>query len=72
LTDGSYKYEAWPVPAVSYSREESARMPDRNSLKNTTGPRVSPVSGSFRIVDGIIDDPELVEYDARALEGALQ
>ena len=72
LADGLYKYEAWPVPAVSYSREESSRMPDRNSLENTTGPDVSPVSGSFRIVNGVIDDPELIEYNDRDLEGAVQ
>ena len=72
LVDGSYQYEVWPVPAISYSREESSAMPDRNNLKNTTGPEVSPVSGSFRIVNGIIDDPDLVEFDARPLEGAVQ
>ncbi len=63
LADGFYKYEAWPVPAVTYSREESSSMPDRNSLMNTTGPKVSSASGNFRIVNGLIDDPELVEYE---------
>ena len=27
LPDGLYKYEAWPIPAVTISREESSRMP---------------------------------------------
>jgi len=64
LADGFYKYEVWPIPAATISREESSKMPDRNSLMNTTGPKVSAVSGSFRIVNGSIDDPELIEYDA--------
>ena len=64
LADGFYKYEVWPIPAVTYSREESSSMPDRNSLMNTTGPKASAVSGNFRIVNGLIDDPELTEYDA--------
>ena len=61
LPDGLYKYEAWPIPEVTYTREESSAMPDRNSLENTTGSGVSAVSGSFRIVNGLISDPELME-----------
>lgn len=72
LADGFYKYEVWPIPAVTYSREESSSMPDRNSLKNTTGPKVSAVSGSFRIVNGVIDDPELIEFDAGVSEGTVK
>ena len=64
LEDGFYKYEAMPLPAFTISREESSKMPDRNSLINTTGPKVSAVTGSFRIVNGMIIDPELVEYTA--------
>ena len=69
LEDGFYKYEVWPLPAVTYSREESSAMPDRNSIENTTGPKVSSVSGSFRIVAGLIVDPELVEFGANTAEG---
>ena len=72
LADGLYQYEVWPIPAVTYTREESSRMPDRNNIKHESGPAVSPVGGSFRVVNGIIDDPELVEYDAGAFEGELQ
>ena len=60
LEDGFYKYEAMPMPTITISREESSKMPDRNSLMNTTGPKVSAVSGSFRIVNGMIIDPDLV------------
>ena len=72
LADGFYKYEVRPIPMVTYSREESSSMPDRNSLKNTTGPKVSAVSGSFRIVNGFIDDSELVEYGAEISEGTVK
>jgi hypothetical protein len=62
LADGYYKWEAWPTPVVTYSREESAVMPDRNSLSHKNSLKVSALSGSFRIVNGLIADPELVEY----------
>lgn len=72
LEDGFYKYEAMPLPAFTISREESSKMPDRNSLKNTTGPKVSAVTGSFRIVNGMIIDPELVEYTASTEQEAAK
>jgi hypothetical protein len=68
LADGYYKWEAWPTPAVTYSREESSAMPDRNSLDREKAPKVSAFSGSFRIVDGLIVDPDLVEYDREDLK----
>jgi hypothetical protein len=72
LSDGLYQYEVWPVPAVTYTREESSRMLDRNDIKHESGPVVSPVSGSFRVVNGEIDDPDLLEYDASVSEGAVE
>lgn len=69
LSDGLYRYEIWPVPAVSYSREESSAMPNRNDISLKNGPSVSPVSGSFRISKGLIVDSELVE-DYANVEGA--
>ena len=72
LPDGLYKYEAWPIPAVTISREESSRMPNRNDISLDSGPSVSPTSGSFRIVNGEIADPDLVEFSAAVLEGASE
>ena len=62
LPDGLYKYEARPLPAVSISREESSRMKDRNVLQGKTDAKLSPVSGSFRIVNGGVIDPHYDEY----------
>jgi hypothetical protein len=72
LPDGLYKYEAWPVPAVTISREESSKMPNRNDISLKAGPAVSPVSGSFRIVNGAMADPDLVEFSAANLGGASE
>lgn len=72
LPDGLYKYEAWPIPAVTISREESSRMPNRNDINLKSGPSVSPTSGYFRIVNGEIADPDLVEFSAANLEGASE
>ncbi|MBE9550303.1 MAG: hypothetical protein IMF09_12935 [Proteobacteria bacterium] len=48
-------------------------MPDRNSIKNTTSSRnISPVSGTFRIVNGSVIDPELSEYGTRASQEAAK
>lgn len=70
LTDGFYKYEVKQMPSRTYSREESSNMPDRNSIKNTTGGRsVSAVNGSFRVSNGQIVDTELIEYDAEIEQG---
>jgi hypothetical protein len=72
LTDGLYKYVVWPVPAVTYTREESSSMPDRNDIKHKSGPSVHRVSGSFRVVNGEIPDADLLEYSANGLAGAEQ
>ena len=52
MADGLYKYEIKPVPVRRFSRAESSAMPDRNTLYVKSAVKVSPVSGSFRIVDG--------------------
>lgn len=62
LPDGLYKYEARPLPAVSITRAESSRMKDRNTLYGKTDPKLSPVSGTFRIVDGGVIDPHYDEF----------
>lgn len=62
LPDGLYKYEARPLPALTISREESSRMVDRNTIYGKTDPKVSPVSGTFRIVNGGVVDSGLDEY----------
>jgi hypothetical protein len=72
LPDGLYKYEIYPIPAVTYTREESSRMPGRNDVDFGSGPTVSPVSGSFRVVNGEIADSELQEFDASAFGGTVE
>ena len=64
LPDGLYKYEARPIPAVTISREESSRMKDRNVLYGKSAAKISPVSGTFRIVNGGVIDPNYDEYAA--------
>jgi len=64
LPDGLYKYEARPLPAVTISRAESSRMKDRNVLNGKTDPKISPVSGTFRIVNGGVIDPNYDEFAA--------
>jgi len=61
MVDGLYKYEIKPVPVNRISREASSAMPDRNTLYGKSAPKVSPVSGTFRILDGQVVDPNLVE-----------
>jgi hypothetical protein len=61
LADGLYKYEIKPVPVKRISREASSAMPDRNTLQGRSAPKVSPVSGTFRILDGQVVDPDRVE-----------
>ncbi len=70
--DGLYKYEVWPVPAVSISREESSKMPDRNSLVHKSRPPVFALSGNFRISNGMVVDPDLGESDSLVSVEALQ
>ena len=72
LPDGLYKYEIYPIPAVIYTREESSRMPGRNDVDFGSGPTVSPVSGSFRVINGEIADSELQEFDASAFGGSVE
>jgi hypothetical protein len=71
IADGLYNYEVRPVPSKTYTREESSAMPDRNSVNFYKGPSVSPVNGSFRVVQGRIVDSELIE-DYANVEGAVE
>lgn len=68
LADGLYKYEAQAVPAFAISREESSKMPDRNVLMGKSDPKSSPVSGNFRVLDGMVVDPLFEEFGARGME----
>ena len=63
LPDGHYKYEAQVIPAFAMSREESSKLPDRNVLMSKSNPKSSPVSGNFRILDGMVVDPLFEEFD---------
>lgn len=61
MADGLYKYEVKPVPVRQISQRVSSAMPDRNTLYGKSAPKVSPVSGTFRILDGQIVDAQLPE-----------
>lgn len=61
LADGLYKYEVYAVPRVTIPREISSAMPDRNEVREQIGPGPSPLSGSFRVLDGEIMDGLEVE-----------
>jgi hypothetical protein len=71
ISDGLYKYEVWPIPAKTYTREESAAMPDRNDIELKNGPSVSAVSGSFRVLNGQIVDSQTIENYGH-VEGAAE
>ena len=62
MPDGLYKYEARIVPTYVISREESSKMVDRNVLYGKTDAKSNPLSGTFRVVNGSIVDPELDEF----------
>ena len=64
LRDGLYKYEARTIPAFTISREESSKLRDRNTLIGKSEPKSSPVSGNFRIENGMVVDANLEEFDA--------
>lgn len=70
LPDGLYKYEAQLNPAFTISRQESSKLPDRNVLKGKSDPKSSPISGNFRILDGMVVDPLFEEFDAVPVGGA--
>jgi hypothetical protein len=58
LSDGFYKYE------IVFSPRQAARLAsgaDRNAFSGVTAAKSSPVSGNFRIVDGLVVDPYLEE-----------
>lgn len=69
LPDGLYKYEAQAIPAFTISREESSQLSDRNVLRGKTDPKASPVSGNFRILNGMVVDPDINEFDAGSARG---
>jgi hypothetical protein len=61
MADGLYKYEVKPVPVRQISQRVSSAMPDRNTLYGRSAPKVSPVSGTFRVLNGQIFDAQLPE-----------
>ena len=64
LADGLYKFEVFTSPLA---REGLAGFGgksvsiDRNAFSGITDPKKSPMSGSFRVMNGEILDPELAE-----------
>ena len=54
LSDGLYKYEAWPIPAIIISRAESSSMPDRNTLHGKTGQNLAFFMTDYEV------DPSLI------------
>ena len=67
LPDGLYKYEARAIPAITISREESSKMADRNVLRERADTKNSYVSGNFRVVNGLVVDPDLEEFSTIVL-----
>ena len=69
LADGLYKYEVKEMPMLTMSRAESSKLMDRNTLYGKTDPKVSAVSGNFRILNGKVVDATLEEYSASISQG---
>ena len=69
LPDGLYKYEARAIPEFTISREESSKLRDRNVLMGKSEPKSSPVSGNFRVLDGMVVDPHVEELNAGPARG---
>ena len=69
LADGLYKYQITTAPVARWSLTAGSRgsgktpsySGDRNAFSGMTDPKISHVSGTFRIVDGITVDPNLQE-----------
>ena len=68
LQDGLYKYEARAIPAFTVSREESSKLRDRNTLIGKTDPKSSPVSGNFRVKNGMVVDTNFEEFSVTAVK----
>lgn len=68
LRDGLYKYEARAIPAFTISREESSKLRDRNTLNGKTEPKSSPVSGNFRVKNGMVVDANFEEFSVTAVK----
>ncbi len=70
LADGLYKYEITTAPVARWSLTAGSRgsgktpsySGDRNAFSGMTDPKNSPVSGTFRVVNGITVDPNLKEW----------
>jgi hypothetical protein len=68
LPDGLYKYEIVAAPVAGPNLTASGKGKgrgnvDRNAFTGMTDPKVSPVSGTFRVVDGEVVDPYLDEVE---------
>lgn len=69
LADGLYKYEARPIPSFTISREESSKLRDRNILVGKSVAKTSPLTGSFRVLNGEVVDSMLKENHNNVSEG---
>jgi hypothetical protein len=73
LADGLYKWEAWATPKKIIPREKSMAMANRNDFRMSTGAGNSRISGSFRVVDGLIVNPDVVEPGTiRVYQGEIE
>lgn len=66
LPDGLYHFEAWTEPQKLVTRSPDDPRAGRDAgLERTARVFSDTVSGSFRVVDGVIVDPSLEEAPAR-------
>lgn len=66
LSDGLYHFEAWTEPKKLVTRSPDDPRAGRDAgLERTARVATDTVSGSFRVVDGAIIDPNLEEAPAR-------
>lgn len=65
MADGSYKYEIVPLPLISKYRAPNADEHDP-ALETTRHEKVSRISGSFRVVNGSVQDPIEEEFEHTA------
>ena len=67
MPDGLYRYELRPVAKTKRVKGE---VPDNLRGLTQQPESVSPVTGSFRVADGLLIDTSVSEYDSRRKEGA--
>jgi len=69
LADDRYRYEIRPVFAGYTAHDGRQEKQDFDKAQQQAAPRISPVNGSFLIVDGLVVDPELIEIEPRIERG---